>query len=186
MQGGEPQIVADRQPEHRPVHGGDDRLVARLVDRRFAMPLARRKIDVEHVKLVIGRGDAAVGIDQDRAIGGLAVRPQHHGRADQQPYAQFAGQRAIPDQRVVGLHRRQGGEQVRALALQQVASLRGYDQRRAACGRSANQRRGLVQGRGLRGGRAQLDERGGERHPRSNASSSPFCSREMSSSQPPM
>ncbi len=68
------------------------RPVAGLEHLRFAVALAAGQVDVEHVNLVVARGDGAVGREQYGAVdNGIGIEPDGE-RADQQPGAAARGQ----------------------------------------------------------------------------------------------
>ena len=75
-------VVADRQSEPRPRQVGDNRRIARPVEPRLAVALAAGEVDIEHMDLVVARGEAAVGGDQERPVGyPVFAEPDCH-RAD--------------------------------------------------------------------------------------------------------
>ncbi|MGY4437948.1 hypothetical protein ACVW04_000730 [Bradyrhizobium sp. LM2.3] len=65
---GEAHVVADRQPDAAPGQVGDHGGLARLVIGGFAITLAVRQLDVEHVDLVVAREHTALGPDQEGAV----------------------------------------------------------------------------------------------------------------------
>src|SRR5262249_39460934 len=76
------QVVANREPESTPRQVGDNGSVAGAEVTRFAVALAAREIDIEHVDLVVARGDLALWIDQERAIDRALGRNLQRERAD--------------------------------------------------------------------------------------------------------
>ena len=64
-----------------------DCLAARTEGRRFPVALALRKIDVEHVDLVVAGNDLALGPEQEAAIGASRGVELDRQRPDQQPCA---------------------------------------------------------------------------------------------------
>ena len=82
---GEAKVVANAHADPAPWGLGHDGPAAGLEHLRFAVALAAGQVRVEHVNLVVVRGDGSLGRDQDRAAGhGLAVEPNGKG-AGQQP-----------------------------------------------------------------------------------------------------
>ena len=77
VKGGETQIIANRHAEHPPRGRGHDGASARLEDRRFAVRFAARKIDVEHMDLVVPGDDGAVGIEEIGPVGDLLAGELH-------------------------------------------------------------------------------------------------------------
>ena len=65
---------------------------AGLIGRGFAPALAIVEIDVEHVDLVVAGDERAIGREQERAVGDLAVGAQNGGRADMQEDAELGRQ----------------------------------------------------------------------------------------------
>ena len=59
---GEAKVVADAQAEPSPGQVGKHRFVARVEIARLAVAFAAGKIDVEHMQLVVARGDLAWGV----------------------------------------------------------------------------------------------------------------------------
>src|SRR5262245_66193306 len=76
------QIVADRHAKLAPRQLGDDRAFASAVAARFAIYLAARQADVEHVDFVVPGDDSALRVDQERAVRALALARLDGERAD--------------------------------------------------------------------------------------------------------
>ena len=62
---GKPHVVAHRQPEPAPRQLGHHGKLARPVGARLPIALAIGEINVEHVDLVVARGDVAFAVDQE-------------------------------------------------------------------------------------------------------------------------
>ncbi len=139
---GEAQIVADRHAERRPGRLGDHRLATRREGRGFAIDLALAEIDVEHVDLVVLRGDFALGRQHIRAVGDpLAVFQQHRQRAGMQPEAGLARQFLEGGQRLVAFLRQRLGQDVLAAPFHHGDVLGHHHQLGAGRPRVAGQRR---------------------------------------------
>ena len=82
----EAQIVANRQGEPAPRQVGDHGKVAGTVGVGFAIALAAGEVDVEHVDLVVARGDVAVAVDQERAVRRLLRSSLDRKRAEMFDY----------------------------------------------------------------------------------------------------
>ena len=67
----------------------------------FPVALTARKIDIEHVYLVVTSGDFAVGPDQERAIGERGLVDLDHDRAQEEMRAELA--RELPARRQHGM-----------------------------------------------------------------------------------
>ena len=118
-------VVADRQPDAAPGQVGDHGGFARLIVGGFAIALAARQIDVEHVDLVVAGDHVAVRSDQERAVDGPLRRSAQRQRADMEMDFQFRRQRAIGLQRKVVLLGGEMFEQRLAVKLHHVAHLGG-------------------------------------------------------------
>src|ERR687895_93259 len=64
----ETQVIANRQAKPAPGQIGHHAEIARAEVARFAITLAVSQIDIEHVDLVITRGDLALRVDQEGTI----------------------------------------------------------------------------------------------------------------------
>src|SRR5947208_11550026 len=62
----EAQVIADGEAKAPPRQVGGDGELTRTVIARFAIALATREVDVEHVNLVVARDNLDGGIDQER------------------------------------------------------------------------------------------------------------------------
>src|SRR4029450_8325659 len=78
---GKPQIVTYCKAKSAPRQVREHSLFARAVVARLAIAFAVRKIDVEHVNLVITRRNIALRIDKERAIGRALGRKTDRQRA---------------------------------------------------------------------------------------------------------
>ena len=67
--------------------------------RELAVAFASGKIDIEHMQLVVARGDLTVGSDEIGAVSDLARRELHAERAYMQPDAELLGERLQPLER---------------------------------------------------------------------------------------
>src|SRR4029078_8686917 len=67
---GKAQVIANGQTEAAPRQGSQHPQLTRTVIAGFAIALAARKVDVEHVDLVVTRQDVALRIDQEGTVGG--------------------------------------------------------------------------------------------------------------------
>ena len=94
----ETEVVADGKAE--PAEGKIDNhsLAAWPARGRLAVALPSRQIDVEHMQLVVARGDLAFGIDEVRAVGHAGRVELDGERADMQEDAELASKRAKPRQ----------------------------------------------------------------------------------------
>src|SRR6185503_12630710 len=90
---GKAKVVADAQAEPSPGQVGKHRFVAWDEIARLAVAFAAGKIDVEHMQLVVARGDLALGGDEVGAVGDLAGWKLHGERANMQPNAKLLGER---------------------------------------------------------------------------------------------
>src|SRR6185312_9532811 len=71
---GEAQVIANRQTEAAPGQIGQHRQLARTVIARLAIALAARKVDVEHMDLVVARENFTLRINQERTVDGAIGR----------------------------------------------------------------------------------------------------------------
>ena len=71
VEGGKTQVVADRQSQHAPRQIADHGLFAGAIAARLAIALAIAEVDVEHMDLVVARGDVALRRDEKPAVSGL-------------------------------------------------------------------------------------------------------------------
>ena len=99
----EAEVVADGEAEPAEGKVDDHRLAARPARGGLAVALASGEIDVEHMQLVVARGDLAFGIDQIRAVGDARRVELDGERADMQEDAELAGERAKPRERARSL-----------------------------------------------------------------------------------
>ena len=120
----EAQIVANRQAEPAPRQVGDDGELAGTVGVGFAIALATGEIDIEHVDLVVARGDVALAIDQEGAVCRLLRRRLDGKRAemdvDRKPSRDLAQSR----QSRILLFAEDFREQALALVLEHVGHFR--------------------------------------------------------------
>ncbi len=183
----ETHVITDAEAELRERRLNHGRRLPRGIERGFPVPFAGGQVHVEHVDLVVGRRHRAVGADQGRAVGELAILAPHQRRADQDPDAHFAGQGAQTQDAGVFLQRSHGLEQPGLVTLQDVGPLGRGDELRPNRRGLAHQGLCLGEGGVLAGGRAQLDEGGLEGgHAFRRGSSWPLRSSAIISSQPPM
>jgi hypothetical protein len=97
---GEAKVVADAQAHPAEGEIGEHRLGARTEILRLAVALAAGKVDIEHMQLVVARGDAALGIDQIRAVRDPRLVELDGDRADMQPNSKVARERLGPGEQV--------------------------------------------------------------------------------------
>ncbi len=158
----EAHVVADGEADPAPGRVGQHGLVTAGDGVGLAVFLARRQVDVEQMDLAVARGDPALGIDEEFAVGGLGVADLDGERADQQPDAELFGQRAEGGER--GIVRLViAARQLRAaIGRHQRGVLRRGDELRAFAVRLTNEFGGDADVLRDVVGRAQLDAGGFE------------------------
>ena len=155
-------VVADRQADAAPGQVGDHGGFARLIIGGFAVALAARQIDVEHVDLVVACDHRAVRSDQERAVDRPLGRRAQRQRADMEMDFQFRRQRPIGFERKVVLFTGEMFEQRLAVDLHHVAHLGGEHIVGALGGGFANQFCSLREARFRQQPGAHLHHGGGE------------------------
>src|SRR6185295_4574629 len=142
---GEAKVVADAQAQPAEGEIGEHRLGARTEILRLAVALAAGKVDIEHMQLVVARGDAALGIDQIRTIGDPRLIELDGDRADMQPNSKVARERLGPGEQCALAFALGRGEHELRFELHDPGVLRRLHILRAAFGCAPDQGFGLVE-----------------------------------------
>src|SRR5262245_20366581 len=142
---GEAEVVANTKAESAEGEIGKHRLGARAEILRLAIALAAGKVDIEHMQLVVARGDAALGIDQIRTIGDPCLVELDGDRADMQPNSKVARECLGPDERCALALALGHGEHELGLESHDPGVLRRLHILRAASGCAPDQGFGLFE-----------------------------------------
>src|SRR5512132_3069664 len=124
IEGGKTQVVTYRKAKSAPRQVRKHRLFAGAVVARLAIAFAVRKIDVEHVNLVITRRNIALWIEKERAIGRALGRKSDRQRADRNVDAKPARQFAQGCERGIRLFGDNCAEKLFAFGCQNVGHFR--------------------------------------------------------------
>src|SRR5262245_29266614 len=121
---GKPQVVTYRKAKSAPQQVRKHSLSPGAVVARLAIAFAVRKIDVEHMNLVITRRNIALRIDKERPIGRPLGRKTNRQRADMNVDAKLARQFTQPCERGIRLFGDDCAEEMFAFGRQDVRHFR--------------------------------------------------------------